>query len=171
MERKLKEARTVPLPSRLSQRHKKIRKNGFRCGAAVTTAQGKQLKRDPSAGPVSDVKFWKDNPGVGPAGCWVEITGFVREIAMPVAELSRLVDRFLSDGKVTLMHRNGDTITDEACALFGSLYSCSLIKTVYVTPAAVYVVTSYSGGTTRSRALFAPVAAARLYTAPVAGPW
>lgn len=31
----------------------------FRCGAAVTTAQGKQLKRDPSAGPVSDVKFWK----------------------------------------------------------------------------------------------------------------
>ncbi|EER09451.1 hypothetical protein Pmar_PMAR017948 [Perkinsus marinus ATCC 50983] len=62
-------------------------------------------------------------------------------------------------------------ITDEACAPFGSLYSCSLIKTVYVTPAAVYVVTSYSGGTTRSRALFAPVAAARLYTAPVAGPW
>ncbi|KAF4719373.1 hypothetical protein FOZ62_025321, partial [Perkinsus olseni] len=32
------------------------------------------------------------------------------EIAMPVAELSRLVDRFMSDGKVTLMHRNGDTI-------------------------------------------------------------
>ncbi|KAF4702021.1 hypothetical protein FOZ63_033830 [Perkinsus olseni] len=110
MERKLKEARKAPLPTRLSEGHRKIKKSGFRCGSSVTTAQGKQLKRVPSAGPVSEVKFWKDSPRSGPTGCWVEVTGFVREIAMPVAELSRLVDRFMSDGKVTLMHRNGDTI-------------------------------------------------------------
>ncbi|KAF4651956.1 Nitrogen permease regulator 2, partial [Perkinsus chesapeaki] len=110
MERKLKEAARAPPPKRLSEAQKKIKKNGFRCGAAVTTAQGKQLKRDPTAGAVTDVKFWRDTTNAGPTGCWVEVTGFVREIAVQVSEICRLVDRFISDGKITLMHRNGDTI-------------------------------------------------------------